>query len=107
AERFGGIDILINNASAIQLAPMRDIEVKRFDLMLQINTRGTFVATKACLPHLRSSDHAHLLTLSPPIDRVERWLAGGSPFTSLSALLVGDIPPPARWCRDQGAGVVR
>jgi len=81
AERFGGVDILINNASAIQLAPMRDIEVKRFDLMLQINTRGTFVATKACLPHLRSSDHAHVLTLSPPVERVERWLAGGSPYT--------------------------
>src|SRR5918998_2276591 len=81
AERFGGIDILVNNASAINLAPMRDVEVKRFDLMLQINVRGTFVATKACLPHLRESDHAHVLTLSPPVDNVGRWLAGGSPYT--------------------------
>ena len=81
AERFGGIDILVNNASAITLAPMRDVELKRFDLMLQINTRGTFVATKACLPHLHSSDHAHVLTLSPPIENPERWLSGGSPYT--------------------------
>ena len=81
AERFGGIDVLINNASAIQLAPLRDVELKRFDLMLQINARGTFVATKACLPYLRSSDHAHVLTLSPPVERVERWLAGASPYT--------------------------
>jgi|SRR3954454_22236874 citronellol/citronellal dehydrogenase len=81
AENFGGIDILVNNASAINLAPMRDVEVKRFDLMFQINTRGTFVATKACLPYLRASDHAHVLTLSPPVDRVESWLAGGSPYT--------------------------
>ena len=81
AGHFGGIDVLVNNASAIQLAPMRDVEVKRFDLMLQINSRGTFVATRACLPHLRESDHAHVLTLSPPVDRVERWLAGASPYT--------------------------
>jgi len=81
AEQFGGIDILINNASAINLAPIGDVEVKRFDLMLQINARGTFVATKACLPHLRESDHAHVLTLSPPVDRVERWLAGAAPYT--------------------------
>jgi citronellol/citronellal dehydrogenase len=81
AEHFGGIDILVNNASAINLAPMRDVAVKRFDLMFQINTRGTFVATKACLPYLRASEHAHVLTLSPPVDRVEHWLAGGSPYT--------------------------
>ena len=54
--RFGGIDIVVNNASAINLSPMRDLEVKRFDLMQQINSRGTFVVTKACLPHLRESD---------------------------------------------------
>jgi citronellol/citronellal dehydrogenase len=81
AERFGGVDVLVNNASAIMLAPMRDVDVKRFDLMLQINARGTFVATRACLPYLRESDHAHVLTLSPPIERVERWLTGGSPYT--------------------------
>ena len=60
-ERFGGIDVVVNNASAINLAPMRDLEVKRFDLMQTINARGTFVVTRACLPHLRESEHAHVL----------------------------------------------
>ena len=81
ADHFGGVDILVNNASAINLASMGDLEVKRFDLMLQINVRGTFAATRACLPHLRESDHAHVLTLSPPIHDVEKWLDGYSPYT--------------------------
>jgi citronellol/citronellal dehydrogenase len=80
-ERFGGIDIVVNNASAINLAPMRDLEVKRFDLMQTINSRGTFVVTRACLPHLRQSDHAHVLTLSPPLSTDRRWLAGHSAYT--------------------------
>ncbi len=80
-ERFGGIDIVLNNASAINLAPMRDLEVKRFDLMQTINSRGTFVVTRACLPHLRDSDHAHVLTLSPPLTFDPRWLAGHSAYT--------------------------
>jgi citronellol/citronellal dehydrogenase len=80
-ERFGGIDIVVNNASAINLAPMRDLEVKRFDLMQQINARGTFVVTRACLPHLRESDHAHVLTLSPPLSADPRWLHGHSAYT--------------------------
>jgi citronellol/citronellal dehydrogenase len=80
-ERFGGIDLVVNNASAINLAPMRDLEVKRFDLMQQINARGTFVVTRACLPHLRESDHAHVLTLSPPLSADPRWLNGHSAYT--------------------------
>jgi citronellol/citronellal dehydrogenase len=80
-ERFGGIDIVVNNASAINLAPMRDLPVKRFDLMQQINSRGTFVVTRACLPHLRESSHAHVLTLSPPLSADPRWLAGHSAYT--------------------------
>jgi citronellol/citronellal dehydrogenase len=80
-ERFGGIDIVVNNASAINLSPMRDLEVKRFDLMQTINTRGTFVVTRACLPHLRQSDHAHVLTLSPPLSADPRWLRGHSAYT--------------------------
>jgi citronellol/citronellal dehydrogenase len=80
-ERFGGIDIVVNNASAINLAPMRDLPVKRFDLMQQINSRGTFVVTRACLPHLRKSSHAHVLTLSPPLSADPRWLAGHSAYT--------------------------
>jgi citronellol/citronellal dehydrogenase len=80
-ERFGGIDIVVNNASAINLAPMRDLPVKRFDLMQQINSRGTFVVTRAALPHLRESSHAHVLTLSPPLSPDPRWLAGHSAYT--------------------------
>jgi citronellol/citronellal dehydrogenase len=79
--RFGGIDLVVNNASAINLSPMRELPVKRFDLMQQINARGTFVVTQACLPHLRESDHAHVLTLSPPLSVDRRWLAGHSAYT--------------------------
>jgi citronellol/citronellal dehydrogenase len=81
AERFGGIDIVVNNASAITLAPTRDLPVKRYDLMQDINARGTFVVTRACLPHLSRSDHAHVLTLSPPLALDRRWLAGHSAYT--------------------------
>jgi citronellol/citronellal dehydrogenase len=80
-EEFGGVDIVVNNASAINLAPIGDLPVKRFDLMMQINVRGTFVVTQACLPHLRESDHAHVLTLSPPIDRVQDWVGNNGPYT--------------------------
>ena len=82
AERFGGIDIVVNNASAINLAPMRDLEVKRFDLMQTINARGTFVVTRACLPNLRESGHAHVLTLSPPLSTDRRWLGFHAPTRS-------------------------
>ena len=81
AERFGGIDLVVNNASAINLAAMRELPVKRFDLMQQINARGTFVVTRACLPHLRESDHAHVLTLSPPLSADPKWLNGHSAYT--------------------------
>ena len=81
AERFGGIDTAINNASAINLAPMRDLEVKRFDLMQQINARGTFVLTKACLPHLREAERPHVLTLSPPLTTDPKWLKAHSAYT--------------------------
>ncbi len=80
-ERFGGIDVCVNNASAINLAPMRDLPPKRYDLMLDINVRGTFVFTQACLPHLRESDHAHVLTLSPPLSLDPRWLQNHSAYT--------------------------
>ncbi len=80
-ERFGGIDVCVNNASAINLVPMAELPPKRYDLMADINTRGTFVVTQACLPHLRESDHAHVLTLSPPLSLNERWLKGHSAYT--------------------------
>jgi citronellol/citronellal dehydrogenase len=80
-DRFGGIDIVVNNASAINLAPMADLEVKRFDLMQQINARGTFVLTRACLGHLRASSRARVLTLSPPLTADSKWLRGHSAYT--------------------------
>jgi len=73
AEAFGGIDVCINNASAISLTPTLETPLKRYDLMAAINARGTFAVTKACLPHLLRSDRAHILTLSPPLDFSARW----------------------------------
>jgi citronellol/citronellal dehydrogenase len=73
-ERFGGIDIVVNNASAIDLSPSTDLAAKKFDLMQQIEVRGTFLLTRTAIPHLRASDHAHILTLSPPLNLSEKWL---------------------------------
>ncbi len=70
---FGGIDILINNASAIQLTGTLETEMKRFDLMHGVNARGTFLVSKACLPHLLKSANPHVLTLSPPLNFEARW----------------------------------
>ena len=73
-ERFGAIDIVVNNASAIDLSPSVDLDLKKFDLMQQIEVRGTFLLTRAAVPYLRKSDHAHILTLSPPLNLNKRWL---------------------------------
>ncbi len=73
AETFGGVDILINNASAIQLSPTAATEMKRFDLMHQVNTRGTYLCTQAALPYLSKSDNPHVLTLSPPLNLQPHW----------------------------------
>jgi len=75
AERFGGIDICVNNASAINLAPTEQIDMRRYDLVQQINTRGTFVTTRACVPYLKRAANPHVLTLSPPLDLSPRWFA--------------------------------
>ena len=73
-ERFGGIDVCVNNASAINLSGTEQLAVKRYDLMQDINTRGTFVVSRACVPHLRRAENPHILTLSPPISLEPRWL---------------------------------
>jgi len=73
-QRFGGIDIVINNASAISLDRTEDLSAKRFDLMMQIELRGTFLLTKAALPHLRSGTNPHILSLSPPLNLSPTWL---------------------------------
>jgi citronellol/citronellal dehydrogenase len=76
AEHFGGIDICVNNASAINLAATEQIDMRRYDLIQQINTRGTFVTTRACLPYLKRAANPHVLTLSPPLDLKPQWFAG-------------------------------
>ena len=74
-ETFGGIDAVVNNASAIQLTGTEETDAKRFDLMHTINVRGTFLVTKYCIPYLKKSSNAHILTLSPPINLRSKWLA--------------------------------
>jgi citronellol/citronellal dehydrogenase len=76
AQAFGGIDICVNNASAINLTPTAQIDMRRYDLIQQINTRGTFVTSRACLPYLKKAANPHILTLSPPLDLQAKWFAG-------------------------------
>ncbi len=74
-DKFGGIDICINNASAISLEPTLATSMKRFDLMHQVNTRGTFLVSKTCLPHLKKASNPHILNLSPPLEMKAKWFA--------------------------------
>jgi citronellol/citronellal dehydrogenase len=74
-ETFGGLDIVVNNASAISLTPTPQTDMKRFDLMHQINTRGTFMVSKYAVPHLEKAQNPHVLMLSPPLDMKEKWFA--------------------------------
>lgn len=80
-ETFGGIDICVNNASAISLSPTEATEMKRYDLMHQVNTRGTFLVSKACVPHLRKAQNPHVLMLSPPLDMKAKWFAPHVAYT--------------------------
>ena len=86
AARFGGIDIVVNNASAIQLTPVADTDMKRFDLMHQINARGTFVVSKWAIPYLEKAANPHILMISPPLDMKEKWFA---PHTAYSMAKFG------------------
>jgi citronellol/citronellal dehydrogenase len=79
--RFGGIDILVNNASAISLTGTADTPIKRFDLMLGINARGTFLCSQACVPHLKKAQNPHILMLSPPLNMSPRWFAPHVAYT--------------------------
>ncbi len=80
-ERFGGLDILVNNASAIALTGTLDTELKRYDLMHQVNARGTFLCSKACLPALKRSGNGHILNLAPPLDLQPKWFAPHPAYT--------------------------
>jgi citronellol/citronellal dehydrogenase len=78
---FGGIDIVVNNASAIALTPVADTEMRRFDLMHQVNTRGTFMVSKYAIPHLAKAQNPHILMMSPPLDMAEKWFAPHTAYT--------------------------
>lgn len=102
-EKFGGIDVVINNASAIQLTPTEQTESKRFDLMQSINVRGTFLVVKHCLPYLRKGKNPHIITLSPPINLDPKWMGGHIAYTitkfNMSMLALG-------WAAEfKGAGI--
>jgi citronellol/citronellal dehydrogenase len=86
AQKFGGIDIVVNNASAISLTPVVDTDMKRFDLMHQINARGTFVVSKWAIPYLEKAANPHILMISPPLDMKEKWFA---PHTAYSMAKFG------------------
>ncbi len=79
-EKFGGIDILINNASAINVSPVSILPLKQYDLMQDINTRGTFLVSHHCIPHLRKSSNPHILTLSPPLNLDKKWFSHFAPY---------------------------
>lgn len=81
AEHFGGIDIVVNNASAIWLAGVEGTPMKRFDLMHQVNTRGTFLVTQACLPHLKKASNPHVLMMAPPPNLDPKWFAPHTAYT--------------------------
>ncbi|XP_070563763.1 hydroxysteroid dehydrogenase-like protein 2 [Ptychodera flava] len=80
-ERFGGIDILVNNASAISTTGTLSTEMKRYDLMMDINTRGTFLTSKLCLPHLLNAENPHILNISPPLNLKPTWFANHVAYT--------------------------
>ena len=93
-EEFGGIDVVVNNASAINLSGTQELEVKGYDLMQEINARGTFVITRACLPHLKKSgNNPHVLTLSPPLNLDPKWFGAHVAYTiskyNMSMLTLG------------------
>jgi citronellol/citronellal dehydrogenase len=105
AERFGGIDVVVNNASAISLTPVATTDMRRFDLMHQVNTRATFLVSKLAIPHLAKAENPHILMLSPPLDLRERWFAPHTAYSiakyGMSLVVLG----LAGELRNQGIGV--
>jgi citronellol/citronellal dehydrogenase len=103
--KFGGIDILVNNASAISLTGTLQTPMKRFDLMHQINTRGTFLCSQACLPHLLKAKNPHILNLSPPLNFEEKWFAPHVAYTMAKFGMSLCVLGMAGEFRAQGVGV--
>jgi len=109
-ENFGTLDICVNNASAISLTGTLETDMKRFDLMLGINARGTFLVTKYCLPHLLKAENPHVLMLSPPLDMQPKWFAGHTAYSlakygmslcvlGMAAEFAGKVAVNALWPR--------
>lgn len=104
-ERFGGIDILVNNASAIMLTDTLNTPMKRYDLMHSVNVRGTFLTSKLCLPHLLEADNPHILNTSPPLNMEERWFMNHVAYTMSKYGMSMCVLGMAGEFRDQGVGV--
>jgi citronellol/citronellal dehydrogenase len=104
-QMFGGIDILVNNASAISLTGTLETEMKRFDLMHQVNTRGTFLCTQRCIPHLRKSSNPHVLNISPPLNISPRWFAPHVAYTMAKYGMSLCVLGMAEEFRSDGIGV--
>ncbi|MGE0596532.1 MAG: SDR family oxidoreductase [Hyphomonadaceae bacterium] len=105
AEHFGGLDICINNASAIQLTGTLATDIRRYDLMHQVNARGTFVVTRACIPYLKQASNPHVLMLSPPLDMSARWFAGHVAYTMAKYGMSMCVLGMAEEFRDDGVAV--
>lgn len=103
--KFGGIDIVVNNASAISLTGTLETQMKRFDLMHQINTRGTFLVSKECLPFLLKSNHAHILNISPPLNLNPKWFAPHVAYTMAKYGMSMCVLGMAQEFRDRGIAV--
>jgi citronellol/citronellal dehydrogenase len=103
--RFGGVDVLVNNASAIFLAGTAETPMKRFDLMHQVNARGTFACTQACLPHLARSPNAHVLNLAPPLTLTPRWFAPHVAYTMAKYGMSMCVLGMAEELKDRGIAV--
>ncbi len=104
-DHFGGIDICINNASAIQLTNTMDTEMKRYDLMHQINGRGTYMVSRYCLPHLLKAENPHILNLSPPLDMSAKWFAGHTAYTMAKYTMSMCVLGMAEEFKDRGVAV--
>jgi citronellol/citronellal dehydrogenase len=104
-ETFGGLDILVNNASAISLTSTLDTPMKRYDLMHQVNTRGTFLCSQACLPHLVRAQNPHILNLSPPLNMEARWFAPHLAYTMAKYGMSMCVLGMAEEWREEGVAV--
>ncbi len=104
-ETFGGIDILVNNASAISLTGTLETPMKRFDLMFGVNVRGTFLCSQACLPHLLKAANPHILNLSPPLNLDPKWFAGNVAYTMAKYGMSMCVLGMAEEFRDRGVAV--